>query len=190
MNWRTSLIVSAVALLAGCSTVAPRQEPGPVRSDPGLFLLAPAAAGFEASLTHEVTFDRGTAHFEGMAIVEVSSADVVLAGLSPFGTRMLSLRWDGKRLSQERDASLPKQLPLEIILRDIQLVFWPAAAIRSALPGMRWALSDEGRDRVLLEVGRPVVRIRFSSDDRLHADVEFEHLGLGYRLKIHPLQDD
>ena len=190
MNRSVVVVFLTVALQTGCAALVPRPEPSIVRNDPGFFLLAPAAAGFEASLTQEVSFERGAAHFECLVLVDVSSAEVVLAGLSPFGSRMLSLRWDGKKISQERDASLPQQLPSELILRDFQLTFWPSATIRAALPRGGWTLRDEGRERDLLKAGQPVVRIRFSGDERLHADVDFEHIGLGYRLSIHPARED
>lgn len=179
-----------LALLpAGCATLTAPAKPSVRGLDPGLFLLQPSAAGFEASLTQEVSFQRGTTRFDSTAVVEVSSTSVVLVGLSPFGTRMLSLRWDGKKLSQERDRSIPKELPLEVILRDIMLASWPAAAVAAALPGPSWELRDEGMERTLLKGGQAVVRIRYGGADRLRGDLEFEHLGLGYLMKIHPLKE-
>jgi hypothetical protein len=170
-------------LLAGCAALSSR------RLDPGLFLLPPSEAGFEASLTQEVSFERGTTRFDSTAIVDVSSTEVVLVGLSPFGTRMLSLIWDGKKLTQERDSSIPKELPLEFILRDIQLASWPAAAVQAALPGPAWTLRDAASERILLKDGQVVVRIRYGGADRLHSDLVFEHLGLGYLLRIHSLRE-
>lgn len=170
-------------LLTGCDGSSSR------RLDPGIFLLPPSEAGFEASLTQEVSFERGATRFDSTALLEVSSTEVVLVGLSPFGTRMLSLRWDGKKLIQERDRSIPKELPLELILRDIQLATWPAASVRAALPSPAWKLQDTGSERILLKDGKVVVRIRYAGSDRLHSDLEFEHLGLGYLMKIHPLRE-
>ncbi|MBI5245213.1 MAG: DUF3261 domain-containing protein [Elusimicrobia bacterium] len=177
------VLLGLALLLPGCDATARR------RLDPGLFLLAPSEAGFEASMTQEVSFERGTTRFDSTALVEVSTTEVVLVGLSPFGTRMLSLRWDGEKLIEERDRSIPKGLALKLILRDVQLASWPAAAVQAALPGPAWNLQDTGSERTLLKDGEAVVRIRYGGADRLHSDLEFEHLGLGYRMKIHTLQE-
>lgn len=180
---RLTCLFCCIGALAACRT-------GPRPLDPGLFLLPPAAAGFEGSLAQEVSFEKGETRFEATALLEVSRDEVILVGLSPLGTRMITLRWDGRKLTQERDPLIPKGLPLRLILRDVQLASWPAAAVRAALPGRRWTLEDAGSERVLLKDGRAVVRIRYGGADRRRSDLEFEHLGLGYRMRIHPLPDE
>jgi len=180
---RTAALLACAAALAAC-------RGGPRPLDPGIFLLPPAAAGFEGSLAQEVSFEKGETRFESTALLEVSKEEVILVGLSPLGTRMITLRWDGRKLVQERAPSIPKALPLELILRDVQLASWPAEAVRAELPGRRWTLEDAGSERTLLKDGRAVVRIRYGGADRRRSDLEFEHLGLGYRMRIHPLPDD
>ena len=177
----------ALAVLALASSACAALKPRPL--DPGLFLLPPGAAGVVLSLTQALIFSKGASHFESLAAVEVSKDSVALAGLSPLGNRMLSLRWDGKTLEQEHDASLPPDLPLKLILRDLQLAFWPQAAVQGAL-GRDWTLEDDGSTRLLKKSGQTVVKISYGGTDRWHSKARFEHLGLGYQLDINPVDDN
>jgi hypothetical protein len=181
---RALLTGLALCLVLGCAAAKPRPD------DPGLFLLLPSDAGAEVSVTQSLAFSRGGTHFEALAVLQVDKRAVALVGMGPMGNRMLSLRWDGKHLDQQRDSQLPAELPLELILRDVQLAFWPAAALRKALPGRAWTLEDESSQRTLSDAGVAVVRIRYFGQDRWHSKAVFEHLAMGYRLEINPIKDE
>jgi hypothetical protein len=172
----------ALALSAGCAAIKPTPE------DPGLFLLQPKDAGLSISLSQSITLRKGPRIFEALAAVEVAPDHVSLAALGPLGNRMLALRWDGKTLEQEKDPSLPPELPLGLILRDLQAAFWPAGAVRGGLP-KGWTLDETPLQRQLSLDGRPVLRIRYAGADHWHSALHFEHLGLGYSLDISPLPD-
>jgi hypothetical protein len=183
---RALLSALGLCLFLGCAAAGTKARP----RDPGLFLLAPSEAGAELSVTQSLSFSKGASHFEALAVLQVDRQAVTLVGLGPMGNRLLSLRWDGSRLDKERDPQLPKELPLELILRDVQLAYWPAEAVRRALPKGGWSLQDGERLRVLSQAGADIVRIRYQGADRWHSATTFEHLGMGYRLDITPIKDE
>ena len=122
-------VLAGLLLICGCAGLKPRP------ADPGLFLLSPASAGFSTTLTQVISVAKGvSASVEVMAVVEISPESVKLAALGPMGNRVLSLDWDGKNLKQERDPTLPKDFPVELILRDMMLAYWTEASILEALP--------------------------------------------------------
>ena len=166
--------------LGGCAALKPRP------ADPGFFLLPPSAAGVSLTLTQQLGFSHGAARFDALAVVEISSQAVALAGLGPFGNRMLSLRWDGAKLESEIDASLPRQLPARLILRDLQLVYWPAETVSSSLPP-EWSLRQSQSGRELLHDGTVVISIRYQGD-RFRDPVEFEHKSAGYKIAVKTLE--
>lgn len=181
---RTPALIGLLACLAaGCAAFKPRP------ADPGLFLLAPLDAQVELTVTQQLKFSKGGQHFETLAVIELSREMLSMAALGPLGNRMLALRWDGKTLEQERDPSLPADLPLQLILRDLQLALWPAESVQAAIKAKFWSLEDLGSKRILSKNGMEVVRITFGSGDRWHSTILFEHLTLGYRLEIQPLKD-
>jgi hypothetical protein len=152
-------------------------------------LLKPADAGVTLELTQSLVFEKGGTRSESLAAIEVSPEAVAVVGLSPLGNRMLGLRWDGKNYEEERDPSLPKELPLKLILRDMMTAFWPLEAVKAKLP-QGWSIEDELGCRTLFQDGHPVIRIHYDAADRWHGKTNFEHLTLGYRLEITPLPED
>ncbi len=172
-----------MALLVGaCAAFKPRP------ADPGLRLLAPAEAGFSATLTQALTFSRGEASMDALAVAEIGPERVKLAVLSPLGNRVLALDWDGKDLKVERDPSLPAQFPAELILRDLQLAYWDAAALRKHLP-RAWRLEADAAHRSFFEGRAEAIRIDYEGDP-LKAPLEFKHRNYKYQLSIRPVKDD
>ena len=97
--------------------------------------------------------------------------------------RMLTLRWDGRELQQQRDPKLPDALQGERFIDDIQLAYWPAAALRSALPA-GWSVSETARQRTLAHDGETMMQIDYSGDTRWLGRIVIDHLGQAYRLDI------
>ncbi len=116
-------------VLAACATTGAR------RGFEALPLLPPAAFGSEAIGVQRLTLSReaGGAKLMLDAVVEVDAMELRVAGML-LGQRILLLGWDGKALQEQREPVVPQALDGRAILRDLQLVYWPAAAIRAALP--------------------------------------------------------
>jgi len=130
-------------LLAGCATSGAR------RDFEAMPLLPPAAFGAEAQGQQRLTLSRdsGAAQLALDAAVEIDAGELRVAGVL-LGQRILLLVWDGKRLQETREAVVPEALNGRAILRDLQLVYWPAEAIRAALP-RGWRLEEEAARRRL-----------------------------------------
>jgi hypothetical protein len=178
-------LIAAFSLMTGCAVLAPRP------ADPGLFLVPPSAAGRSASLTQSVrmTSDKG-ASFETLAAVEVEPRWLRVAALGPMGNRIMFLEWDGQRYQEQRDPHLPAEFPLKVVLRDLELALFPAAAVRSALPSDDWTLLEKPKVRELLLDGKPVIHIDYSTADPWNSIIHFRHLTLGYQLEIRPADVD
>jgi hypothetical protein len=181
---RAFLIAGLLALGTGCAALKPKPH------DPGIFLLPPSAAGVEKSLMQSLILIKGTSRFEALAAIEVSPEALSVVGLGPLGNRLMGLRWDGKHLEQERDPHLPKDLPLELILRDLEIAFWPTQALKGPLNSKGYTLSDDASVRTVSQDGQVLIRIHYDAADRWDSPAVFENLGLGYSLEIHPIKDE
>jgi hypothetical protein len=173
-----------LALLPGCRDFPSLRA---LPKDPGLFLLKPADAGFEATLNQSITISHGENSVELQAVVEVSKDSVTMVALGPFGNRVLSIVYDGRDIQEWRDPSLPQELPSKLILRDLQLAYWSPAAVSDALP-KGWSLKVMPKRRSVSYEDMPMIGIDFKGDhfkDRL----VFTHRGLGYKLVIEALDD-
>lgn len=165
-----------LALLTGCTS-------RPVRL-PDL-QLPPAAFAGEISLSQRLSVSAlpGTrVNTQLDAQLEIDPARVQLAGFA-LGQRILSLSWDGKALTSQRHPLLPAEIDEKRILRDIQLVYWPAAAIQAALPP-GWTLTESPERRALLFNTQTMVEIIYQARPRQTGSAEFLNKAEHYRLMI------
>ncbi|RKH14866.1 DUF3261 domain-containing protein [Corallococcus sp. CA053C] len=181
---RLSLLLALTGLVA-CTTARPR----PPESKPGEPLpelrLKPEALGATVSLTQRLVFAHeadpgGPRSLE--ALLEVDPALMQLAGFA-MGQRILTLRWNGAALEEERDPRLPAQFQSGPVLRDVQLVYWPADAVRAALPA-GWTLEDGPGQRTLSKDGREWVTVRYDGTPRWEGRTQLTNLSEHYQLTI------
>ena len=133
------LLALSLATAIGCRH-APSQAATAALATPAL-RLPPSALPQPLSLQQRLTFVHGDRRETVDAIVESDGGGTRLA-IHAQGQVALRLDWDGKELKQQRAPWLPAALDGERVLTDLQLVYWPVAAISAALPsGARWARS-------------------------------------------------
>lgn len=173
-----------VAGLVACTTT-PRPRPSPPGEALPELRLPPAALGASVSLTQQLVFAHeqdpgGPRSLE--ALLEVDPAQMQLAGLA-MGHRILTLRWDGNRLDEERDPRVPAQFNSALVLRDVQLVYWPADVVRAALPE-GWTLEDGPSRRTLSKNGREWVTVSYDGTPRWEGRTQLTNLSEHYKLTI------
>ena len=172
---RGVIALAAVLMLAACSTQPTR---APMHGMPSL-KLAPSSLCGTLALQQRLVFTHGERSDTVDALLE-ADADSVRVVLHQQGQVMLRLAWDGQALQQVRAPQLPEALSAQRVLDDLQLVHWPAPAIRAALPA-GWQLLDAGAGRRLLDGRETVASVRWSGEHAASLDNHRE----GYRLDIH-----
>lgn len=167
--FRLITMLLAAVLLAGCAT--PHKDPpccGPAAEDVSPSLrLTPASLGREMALQQRLEFFHGDRRESIEAMVEVDAGSVRVA-MHAQGQVALRLDWDGHTLDQSRAEWLPPVLTAERVLDDLQLVYWPAVAIKERLPA-GWHLVDTPGSRRLLQDGEIMATVIYvtSSHARL-----------------------
>lgn len=160
-------------MLVGCAH-APRR---PAQALP-LLRLPPAALGCELALQQRLHFRMGSIERDLDALLEVDAGEVrlMVQALGQIGVR---LRWDGRTLRQERADWLPPAVRPERVLDDLQFAYWPASAIRAALPS-GWSVQEQDGVRRLVHAGSTWLSAAFDDPGRLH----LENAAEGYRLEV------
>lgn len=170
---RRALLPLAALCLAGCVHVPRPPAELPLR-------LSPASLGRELALQQRMTV---TAHGRTQqfdVVIEADAAAVRLAVLA-LGQTMARLDWDGHELVETRVRGWPDTVTASIVLRDLQLVHWPLAAIQPALP-LGWTLQTDAEGRHVRLAGRTMIRVRYPAPET----AELENLGAGYHLRLEP----
>jgi len=148
---KTALVLLAV--LAGCGN-----PPSPeVHLAPGVpFHLCLPREGPPLFLTQEVVFTLpGGGEERAVAVVENRGGLFSVVASSPMGQTLFIVRMEGAELSVDTRIPIPGDLDPRVLPALVQLVLWPAEAVRRGLgPGAE--LLEEGPKRTLLRKGRPV----------------------------------
>ncbi len=179
----TSVLAASLAA-AGCATLR-------ARDGVPLPLLSPSSLQQDASRSQRLTISRVTgagvdAGGESRAltldaVVEVDATSLRLAGFL-LGQRVLLIAWDGTHLQEAREPVVPAALRGAAVLRDLQLVYWPDAAIRGRLP-RGWRLEGDSRQRRLLDGERLVFESERDDAEPLGSARLVNHAA-GYRIVI------
>jgi hypothetical protein len=174
---RVSGVLGAALLLAGCAHLGPP----PPTSPPLVLRLSPASLGGELSLGQRVTVvGRGPGQLDGLLEADATSVRLAMVAM---GQVLLALSWDGADLEVRASPLLPEAFDAGQVLSDVQLAWWPAAAIRAGLPP-GYALEEAGGERRLLRGGVPVATVRYEGTGPAWAHVHLKQLELGYELDI------
>ncbi len=132
------------------------------------------------------------AHWPGreetvLCVLELDSRHIAMAGLTREGLSLFNLAYDGKVLQADRNPLVPEMVAPELIIADLQLVYWSRAAVQEKLPGPLMLESGPGFRR-LSEHGLARVEVRYlSREEDWPRTVELTNLQYHYRLTIDTL---
>ena len=159
LSWAAG--VGFAAWMAGCTSLpTPKAESAAAEQVGSPWLaLAPSALGCAAAVQQRLTVQPpGQSSKELDALLEIDSGSMRLAILN-LGQMVGTLDWDGAQIHQQLSRWWPAVLKPEQVLSDVQLAFWPEAAITKALPA-QWTLEATAEERVLRFAGAERVKLR------------------------------
>lgn len=146
-------------------------------------LLPPEALGMSVRAVQQWHILSGGRSWLILSVLDVSPHGLTLVGLSGFGSRVITLRYNGVGLHEERHPRVAGELEGARILRELQLIYWPKDAVLHALP-RGWHVEDTGAERIVMNTDGIVVHIRCEGEDRWQGHCVYEDRRSGYRLTI------
>jgi hypothetical protein len=171
-----AMALALVFAVAGCAALRPTGSEEPV--DMPALRLPPAALGRSLALHQHLKVETSGQVHRLDVLLEADASQLRLAMLVA-GQTAARLEWDGRELKHTSAPWWPAAVSAERVLSDLQLVMWPAPAVRAALPA-GWSLQADDRVRVLSREGRAIATVRY--EDAQHAEL-VQHTR-GYRLNI------
>lgn len=185
MNAATLILVVPLLVLAACTAIQPQHH---VRIADGIDLQLQAPGGDSTALQKIDATYREQRHALLMQ-VETHDGTLAMAGLTPTGTRLFSLSFDGENISSWQSPLFTAPFDGAYVLADYQLATLPVASLQRALPeaaNLREETTANGeRQRQLLDQHSTVViEIRYQRD----GSMQYCHRQRDYCLLITPLK--
>jgi hypothetical protein len=170
----TVLLLLALIFLPSCAWLQHPAQP------PAYPLQTPGSYGGTYSGQHLLEGEYDGRRLQLQTYVEIDAEQIVIVGLTPWGTRAFSIRYDGQQLDFDNLTHRDMPLPPSLILSDVQQVLWPR------LPNADgWRVEDEGnpRERRLYFRRELVTRITYAGS----SNITLRNRRYGYTLHIRVL---
>ncbi len=121
--------------------------------------------------------------------LQINNQHIVLAGFSSWGTRILSLDYNGENIETQVLSGLESTLPKpEQVLFNLMITLWPRNAWEAPLNKVRWAIVDEGNKRIVYNSNnQAVLEITYLGESPLEGDIQFLNIPLDYAITIKTL---
>ena len=174
-NMRSLVLLVTIMLLSACATNVLRT------GQPGI-ILSPASLGETISVQQRILLEQGE-HMDTIDIVlEVDSKHLEMIGLV-IGKRVLSLHYDGNKLTSWRHFLLPDKVQAEDVLENLQLALWPSDVIKKALPP-DWEIKEDNNLRALYLGDEKIIEIIYNVHPRWVGTIKFTNSRYNYTLNI------
>ena len=120
-----------------------------------------------------------------LCVLELDKQHIAMAGLTNDGVSLFNLTYDGKTIVSDKSPLLPDSVAPEVIITDLQLVYWPVSMLQKSLHASPWRLEVESNHRRLYYRGVKTVEVNYLSPDAVWAkSVELVNYRNNYRLHI------
>ncbi len=121
--------------------------------------------------------------------LQIDDRHIVLAGFSSWGTRILSLDYNGQDIETQVLAGLENTLPKpEQVLFNLMITLWPLNAWEAPLNKVRWTIVDEGNKRIISNRdNEAVIEITYLGEAPFEGDIQFLNKPLNYAITIKTL---
>lgn len=179
-----SLCFLFLFVLVGCSSSKHPKQPS-AWLKPGVSVTLPSP-GLNQSFTEQQLL---TANVKGksyslIALLDVNSEGLSLAGLSSLGVRLFLLNYDNQGIHTEQSIMLPELPPAEQVLADIMLSYWPTDSWSSHLP-KGWQIIDHATTRELRDEQQQLVsEITYQVDSNGKVPMKIDNRIFGYQIMI------
>ena len=172
-----------IIFIAGCVTVEPVKKVS-IANGIDMQLLLPTQA---ISVTQKITARYKKNEHLLIMQVQGSPEKIVMAGLTPTGTRLFSLSFDGRTVENWKSPLFTAPFDGSYVLADFELATFGVAILRSALPAnvllTETVQNSTTRERSVLDAaGKTVIHIEYRG-----AQTRYCHLERDYCLQIEAL---
>jgi hypothetical protein len=142
--------------LSGCSWFNPVSNN--IELSETMPLLAPI--GPTRHIIQSINVSWGSRRDNFLCVLELDRQRIALAGLSPQGMSLFNLTYDGNEINMTHSPLMPDKIPPEMIVKDLQLAFWPVLTLQKQL-STPWRLTAIENQRHLFYLDQLFAEVTF-----------------------------
>lgn len=177
-----------VLLLCGCSMQSAKHSVlVEIADNVFVSLPKPIELGSSLSVSQLITAQWDENKEQKLLVqLQVDSKQVVIAGFSAWGARLLSLNYSNDQINTFVLTGFVEKLPQpEQVLFNVMLSVWPISAWEKPLQKIGWRLIENGLKRQLLDKkGQLIVDITYQARPYINGVIKFKHHLLDYTITI------
>lgn len=178
------ILASLIMLLSGCS-LWQTQDSHQAWLKPGVQITLPApttVAPLKRQQFLTVTVNGKTDSL--LTMLDAENDQLTLAGLSPLGIRLFKVSYSQANITTEQSIVLPQLPPVNQVLADIMLSYWPINDWLPSLP-QGWTLQDEQNRRLLRDnEGNIVTEIHYQIESGSREPISIAQYAFNYHISI------
>lgn len=171
-----------------CSTKFELIEPVEIAEGLKIPLLAPHTFNQNLAMTQIVELSFLEQKYELIFQVEISHEQIVLVGITPTGTRVFTLIYDGNSIELEGISSVIEKIKPAHLLADLQLSYWPKAALQSSFTPLNIELVETNNARHFKSKNGNIIEIHYSSTPKFSGSLDFINQVRNYKIHIKTLE--
>jgi hypothetical protein len=147
---RLVMTLLTAAMSVACAETTPEFATSAV-PNPGTFLdhIRPADLGRDVDAIQLVSVSRDDAAVTIEVRLSVRPQELRFVAQDMIGQRLLTARWNGARVVEERSPNLPRFIIAKGLLADLVAICWPEKEVRQALRQAGANLSVQGNQRIV-----------------------------------------
>ncbi len=170
-------------LLTGCTT--------PIDTAQRNFqLLPPDVLERSATILLKLGSNQGDASHHWEEVLNVDAERIYLVILGPLGQRLANLSFDGQQLTVDRGGPIPINMPLEKLLGELQMIFWPLAVLNTGEGNRDWYFEEQTHIRYVYYQNQLMAEIRRHSSSPWSGNFDYISRISDYRLSVRSSQLD
>lgn len=194
------ILIVLTLLLSGCSLQPAMQsntDSVQVEITPEQVVTLPQPKDLQQNInvSQLITAQWGEGNKQKLLVqLQVDEQQVVLAGFSAWGVKLLSLTYYGEQANNKIETnvmtSLAGTLPdPQQVLFNVMLSIWPESSWEKPLTAIGWKLQESDLQRLLIDQnGKVVVVIDYERKPLLTGKITFKHQLLNYTVVIETKQ--
>lgn len=192
---RIALHLALVMFVADALSACARPDPEVASSavpDPQAFLarIRPADLGRDVDAVQLVSVSRESNALAIEVRLSVRAEEVRFAAQDAIGQRLMTVRWSGEEVSEERSPNLPVFIRPKGLLADLVAICWPEAVVRRALEASGSTLTVKNDERVILVGGRETMRATrdWTPDAPWTGRLRYFNIRAGYAVAVQSVE--